>query len=138
MLIFPAIALEKAYNYHTNCIPTMVEAPEGVQKGVADYFAVNWYHEEGGLVEFWQIAHNSSYADLTIAVGGAAEDVQLSLVTIGDYTLLQVTGQDVPSEQLTGKALYWLDDDYRYILTCPLAMTDGEILEVLDSLDRLN
>ena len=68
----------------------------------------------------------------------APEGVQLSLVTIGDYTLLQVTGQDVPSEQLTGKALCWLDDDYRYILTCPLAMTDGEILEVLDRLDRLN
>ena len=30
-----------------------------------------------------------------------------------------------------------MDDDYRCILTCPLAMTDAEILEFLDSLDRL-
>ena len=70
-------------------------------------------------------------------MGGTADDIELCRVTIGDYTLPQVTGLDVPSEQLTGKTLYWMDDDYRYILTCPLAMADTEIQAVLDSLDRL-
>lgn len=137
MIIFPAMALEKDYNYHTNFVPTYVVAPEGVRKGVTDYFAVNWPYEDGGMVEYWQIAHNSSYADLTRAVGGFAGDIEVAQVTIGNYTLLQITGKDVLDEDVMGKGLYWMDEDYRYILTCPLAMTDSEILEFLDSLDRL-
>ena len=64
-------------------------------------------------------------------------DIEVAQVTIGNYTLLQITGKDVLDEDVMGKGLYWMDEDYRYILTCPLAMTDSEILEFLDSLDRL-
>ncbi len=136
MMIFPFVAEEKDFVFHSDCIPTFVEAPEGVTKGVACYYSVNWAYELGGRVEYWQIARGASlhYTNHSYA---PADSVQVETVTIGNYELLQVTCEEDQRQTIMGKELYWMDDDYRYILICPLAMTDAEILEILDSLDRI-
>lgn len=60
--------------------------------------------------------------------------VESEMVTWGDYRFLEVRYAEGSNGTTGRRILYWADDGCIYILNCPYAMPDGEILEILESI----